>query len=203
MKTLIAIGGGSFQKQETMSIDTYAISRCGKTQPHVLFIPLASRDDQGYAKRFKQYYRSLGCQVEALRLLHTKLSNEEIYKKFRSQDMIYLGAGDTVFLMKQLKQRKLDLLLKELSQQGIVICGTGIGVSIAANKIKGIRCALCSDPVSAKLTREHNNSNVLAMGQRIIGVELMKEIVRVWVNTEFSHDERHQRRIDKVMALEK
>ena len=138
-----------------------------------------------------------------MRLLHTKLSNEEIYKKFRSQDMIYLGAGDTVFLMKQLKQRKLDLLLKELSQQGIVICGTGIGVSIAANKIKGIRCALCSDPVSAKLTREHNNSNVLAMGQRIIGVELMKEIVRVWVNTEFSHDERHQRRIDKVMALEK
>ena len=90
MKTLIAIGGGSFQKQETMSIDTYAISRCGKTQPHVLFIPLASRDDQGYAKRFKQYYRSLGCQVEALRLLHTKLSNEEIYKKFRSQDMICL-----------------------------------------------------------------------------------------------------------------
>lgn len=81
MKTLIAIGGGSFQKQETMSIDTYAISRCGKTQPHVLFIPLAGRDDQGYAKRFKQYYRSLGCQVEALRLLHTKLSNEEIYKK--------------------------------------------------------------------------------------------------------------------------
>lgn len=129
MKTLIAIGGGSFQKQETMSIDTYAISRCGKTQPHVLFIPLAGRDDQGYAKRFKQYYRSLGCQVEALRLLHTKLSNEEIYKKFRSQDMIYLGAGDTVFLMEQLKQRKLDLLLKELSQQGIVICGISAGAN--------------------------------------------------------------------------
>ena len=112
-----------------MAIDTYAISRCEKTQPHVLFIPLASRDDQGYAKRFKQYYRSLGCQVEALRLLHTKLSNEEIYKKFRSQDMIYLGAGDTVFLMEQLKQRKLDLLLKELSQQGIVICGISAGAN--------------------------------------------------------------------------
>ena len=87
--------------------------------------------------------------------------------------------------------------------RGILICGTGIGVSITANKIKGIRCALCSDPVSAKLTREHNDSNVLAMGQRIIGVELMKEIVRVWMGTEFSHDARHQRRIDKVMALEK
>ena len=78
------------------------------------------------------------------------------------------------------------------NDRGIVICGTGIGVSITANKIKGIRCALCSDPVSAKLTREHNDSNVLAMGQRIIGVELMKEIVRVWMGTEFSHDARHQ-----------
>ena len=89
------------------------------------------------------------------------------------------------------------------NDRGIVICGNGIGVSITANKIKGIRCALCSDPVSAKLTREHNDSNVLAMGQRIIGVELMKEIVRVWMGTEFSHDARHQRRIDKVMAFEK
>lgn len=88
------------------------------------------------------------------------------------------------------------------NDRGIVICGTGIGVSIAANKVNGIRCALCGDPVSAKLTREHNDSNVLAMGQRIIGVELMKEIVRVWINTEFSNDSRHQRRIDKVMKLE-
>ena len=89
------------------------------------------------------------------------------------------------------------------NDRGIVICGTGIGVSIVANKIEGVRCALCGDPVSAKLTREHNDSNVLAMGQRIIGEELMKEIVRVWLGTEFSHDARHQRRIDKVMALEK
>lgn len=86
--------------------------------------------------------------------------------------------------------------------KGIVLCGTGIGVSIAANKVKGVRCALCNDPVSAKLTREHNDSNVLAMGQRIIGVELMKEIVRVWLTTEFSQDERHMRRIEKVSALE-
>lgn len=88
------------------------------------------------------------------------------------------------------------------NDRGIVICGTGIGVSITANKVQGIRCALCHDPVSAKLTREHNNSNVLAMGQRIIGVEVMKEIVRVFINTEFSNDERHQRRIDKVMKME-
>lgn len=88
------------------------------------------------------------------------------------------------------------------NERGIVICGTGIGVSITANKVHGIRCALCSEPVSAKLTREHNNSNMLAMGQRVIGVEVMKEIVNVWVNTPFSNDERHQRRIDKIMAVE-
>lgn len=88
------------------------------------------------------------------------------------------------------------------NERGIVICGTGIGVSITANKVHGIRCALCSEPVSAKLTREHNNSNMLAMGQRVIGVEIMKEIVNVWVNTPFSNDERHQRRIDKIMAVE-
>lgn len=88
------------------------------------------------------------------------------------------------------------------NERGIVICGTGIGVSITANKVNGIRCALCSEPVSAKLTREHNNSNVLAMGQRVIGVEVMKEIVKVWVNTPFTQDERHQRRIDKIMAVE-
>lgn len=86
--------------------------------------------------------------------------------------------------------------------RGIVICGTGIGVSITANKVKGIRCALCSDPVSAQLTRLHNDSNMLAMGARIIGVEMMKEIVRVWIETPFSEDERHIRRIEKISELE-
>lgn len=89
------------------------------------------------------------------------------------------------------------------NERGIVLCGTGIGVSITANKVDGVRCALCSEPVSAKLTREHNDSNVLAMGQRVIGVEMMKEIVNVWIHTPFSKDARHQRRIDKLMAIEK
>ncbi len=89
------------------------------------------------------------------------------------------------------------------NERGIVICGTGIGVSIVANKIKGIRCALCNDPVSAKLTREHNDSNMLAMGQRVLGVEVMKEIVRTWIQTPFSGDERHTCRIEKMMQLEK
>jgi len=88
------------------------------------------------------------------------------------------------------------------NERGIVLCGTGIGVSITANKVKGIRCALCSDTTSARLTREHNDSNMLAMGQRIIGIELMKDIVRIWMNTPFSQGERHQRRIDKISAIE-
>lgn len=89
------------------------------------------------------------------------------------------------------------------NERGIVLCSTGIGVSITANKIKGIRCALVGDPVSARLTREHNNSNVLAIGQLVTGEAVMKEIVSVWIGTEFSNEARHQRRIDKMMELEK
>lgn len=89
------------------------------------------------------------------------------------------------------------------NEKGIVLCGTGIGACISANKIKGIRCALCSETTSARLTREHNDSNVLAMGQRVIGIEVMKDIARVWLQTEFSQGERHARRIQKIKGLEK
>lgn len=83
-------------------------------------------------------------------------------------------------------------------EKGILICGTGIGVSIAANKVKGIRCALCHDCFSAKATREHNDANVLAMGGRIVGPGLALEIVDIFLHTEFSHDERHVRRISQI-----
>ena len=86
--------------------------------------------------------------------------------------------------------------------RGIVICTTGIGISIAANKIKGIRCALLSDVMSARLTREHNDTNMMAIGAGVTGEMLALEIVDTWLDTEFSHAARHQRRIDKVMALE-
>ena len=86
--------------------------------------------------------------------------------------------------------------------KGIALCTTGIGVSIAANKIHGIRCALLSDLMSARLTREHNDTNMMAMGAGVVGQMLALEIVDTWLDTEFSHNERHQRRIDKVMALE-
>lgn len=88
-------------------------------------------------------------------------------------------------------------------ERGIVACTTGIGVSIACNKVKGIRCALLDNPMSARLTREHNDTNMMALGAAVTGEMLALEIVDVWMKTEFSHVERHQRRIDKVMALEK
>ena len=85
--------------------------------------------------------------------------------------------------------------------RGILICGTGIGMSLVANKVKGIRCALCSDSYSAKMTRAHNDSNMLAMGARVIGVEVAKEIVAAWLDTPFEGG-RHQSRIDMITALE-
>ena len=87
--------------------------------------------------------------------------------------------------------------------KGIVICTTGIGVSITANKVKGIRCALLSDLLSAELTRLHNNTNMMALGAGIVGENLALEIVDTWISTPFSGEARHQRRIDKVMALER
>ncbi|KGR80168.1 ribose 5-phosphate isomerase B [Ureibacillus manganicus] len=86
-------------------------------------------------------------------------------------------------------------------ERGILICGTGIGMSIAANKVKGIRCALVHDVFSAKATRNHNDSNILAMGERVIGPGLAREIVSTWLNTDFEGG-RHTRRVEKISKLE-
>lgn len=88
-------------------------------------------------------------------------------------------------------------------EKGIVTCTTGIGVSIAANKIPGIRCALLGDLMSARMTREHNDTNMMALGAAVTGPMLALEIVDTWLTTEFSGGERHCRRIEKLMALEK
>jgi len=86
-------------------------------------------------------------------------------------------------------------------ERGILVCGTGIGMSIAANKVPGIRCALVHDTFSAKATREHNNTNVLAMGERVIGPGLALDIVKIWLETEFQGG-RHERRVDKITQIE-
>jgi len=86
-------------------------------------------------------------------------------------------------------------------ERGIVICTTGIGASITANKVKGIRCALCSEPLSAEMTRRHNNANVLALGAGMIGPMMARQIVEAFLRFEFEGG-RHQRRIDKIAAVE-
>ena len=90
-----------------------------------------------------------------------------------------------------------EVVREEEAEMAIVICGSGIGISIAANKVPGIRCALCSEPLSAELSRRHNNANALAMGARLIGSDMAKRIVDVFLSTEFEGG-RHQRRIDKI-----
>ena len=87
-------------------------------------------------------------------------------------------------------------------EKGIVLCTTGIGISIAANKVKGIRCALLHDTWSAKMTREHNDTNMMAIGAGIVGQIQALEIVDTWLGTEFSGEAKHQRRIDKITAIE-
>lgn len=84
---------------------------------------------------------------------------------------------------------------------GILICGTGVGISLAANKVKGVRAVVCSEPYSAKLSRQHNNTNVLAFGARVIGIEMAKMIIDEWLDAEFMGG-RHQTRVDMIMAIE-
>lgn len=84
---------------------------------------------------------------------------------------------------------------------GILICGTGVGISLAANKVKGVRAVVCSEPYSAKLSKQHNNTNVLAFGARVIGIEMAKMIVDEWLAAEFLGG-RHRKRVDMIMAIE-
>ncbi|WP_040952300.1 ribose 5-phosphate isomerase B [Gorillibacterium massiliense] len=138
-------------------------------------------DHAGYALKggIVDFIKSLGHEVEDF---GTHSANSVDYPDFASLVCRHVLSGE--------------------ADKGVLICGTGIGMSIAANKIPGIRCALVHDLFSAKATREHNDSNILAMGERVIGPGMAQEIVRVWLETEFSQGERHKARVSKVMALE-
>lgn len=93
-------------------------------------------------------------------------------------------------------------VVSEQCDTGIVICGTGIGSSIAANKVRGVRCALCWNEYTARMARSHNDANILALGARVIGPELAWEIVKAWLGTPFSGEERHRRRLEKIKLFE-
>lgn len=157
-----------------------------------------------------------------------KLISEKVYKR-RSSMKIAIGSDHGGFELKEIVKKELESQNIEFMDfgtnnnesvdypdygkkvaekvaegefdRGIVICGTGIGISIAANKVKGIRCALCGDTYSAKMAMEHNNSNVLALGARVIGIDLAKEIVDTWLKASFQGG-RHERRVNKIMMIE-
>ena len=144
----------------------------------------------------------------------------------REQEMIALGCDDGGYDLKQeikkyLEERNLEYkdfgcmdksscdypvygraaaeaVAKGECDRGIVVCTTGIGISITANKVPGIRCALCGDATSARLTRLHNNANMLALGAGIVGTNQALDIVDAFLHTDFSGEERHQRRIDQI-----
>lgn len=129
---------------------------------------------------------------------------EYIKEHLESQGITYVDYGTNSFDSVDYPDygRKVSeaVVAKEVDK-AIVVCGTGIGISIACNKVKGIRCALCSDTYSARMSREHNNANVLALGGRVIGKDLAIEIVNTWLSSEFAGG-RHERRINKISEIE-
>lgn len=138
---------------------------------------------------------ALGCDHGGFEL------KQEIIKYLEEKNIEYIDFGcyntESVDYPVYAKKVANAVVSKEASK-GILICGTGIGISITANKIKGIRAALCHDCFSAEATRLHNDANVLAMGGRIVGPGLAVKIVDTFLNTEFSNDERHIRRINQI-----
>ena len=128
------------------------------------------------------------------------LEKEELIRFLKQKDIevVNLGtnSGDSVDYPVYGQKAALSILKKE-SDKGIIICGTGIGISIAANRFKNIRASLCTTKIHAEMTRKHNDSNILALGARMTSLNEMKEIIEVWLNTEFEGG-RHQNRLEKI-----
>jgi len=130
---------------------------------------------------------------------------EELKKYLEELGYEYEDLGNKVL---ELEDDYPDFALKiaekviETNEKGILICATGFGMAMAANKIKGIRAAVCWDDFTALQSREHNDANVLCLGSKIIDSETAKKIVRTWLETDFSNDERHVRRLEKIEKLE-
>lgn len=142
---------------------------------------------------------AIGCDHAALKLKNT-IKEHLVSLGFEVEDFGCFTEQSVDYPEYALKVA--EAVASKKCEKGILICGTGIGMSMAANKVKGVRCAHCSDTFSAKATRQHNDANVLALGERVVGVGLALEIVDCFVNTTFSNDERHIRRINKITEIE-
>ena len=129
---------------------------------------------------------------------------EYIKEYLEQQEVEYIDYGTDSFDSVDYPDYGLKLSKAAVSgevDKGIAICGTGIGISISCNKVSGIRCALCSDTYSARMSREHNDANILALGGRVVGKDLAIEIVSTWLKAEFQGG-RHERRINKISDIE-
>ncbi|MCR5175225.1 MAG: ribose 5-phosphate isomerase B [Anaerovibrio sp.] len=142
----------------------------------------------------------IGCDHGALELKHSVLEVLSEYKDIQVEDAGTFNKESVDY--PDIAEKVCHKIKDGQAERGILMCGTGIGISMAANKVHGIRAALCSDVYSARMSREHNDANVLVMGGRVLGPGPASEIVRAWLDTEFSNGERHKRRIEKMMALE-
>ena len=138
---------------------------------------------------------ALGCDHGGFEL------KKEIIKYLEANNIAYkdFGCDDTSAVDYPVYAKKVaNAVVSKECDKGILICGTGIGMSIAANKVKGIRAALCTDCFSAEATRQHNDANVLCLGGRVVGAGLAVKIVDTFLNTDFSGDERHIKRIAQI-----
>jgi ribose 5-phosphate isomerase B len=136
---------------------------------------------------------------------HTGVALKEIIKKFVEEkgfEVKDFGTQSTeASNYPEIAEAVANAVASGECERGILICGTGVGISIAANKVKGIRAVCCSEPFSAKLSKQHNNSNILCFGARVVGTELAKMIVESWMDAEFQGG-RHQVRIDMIRDIE-
>ena len=140
----------------------------------------------------------IGCDHAAVNL------KKAIIEHLKEQNIAYLdmGTDGEACDYPDIAEKVCNKIISGEPEKWILVCGTGVGMSIAANKIKGIRAAVCNDCFSTRYTRKHNNANVLCMGERVIGTGLALELVDIFIETEFEGG-RHQRRVDKISALEK
>lgn len=125
------------------------------------------------------------------------------YLESKGSEVIDVGTNSTKRFNYPISGYKVaKMVAKQEVDAGILICGTGVGISLAANKVQGIRACVCSEPYSAKLSKQHNNTNIIAFGARVIGIETAKMIVDEWLNASYEGG-RHQTRIDMITEIEK
>ncbi len=126
----------------------------------------------------------------------------QAYLEEKGYEVIDVGTDQTTSFHYPISAYKAAKALQDgEADLGILICGTGVGIGLAANKMKGIRCCICSEPYTARLSRQHNNANMIAFGARVIGIEMAKMIVDEWLGAEFQGG-RHQTRVDMIMKIE-